>query len=141
MCTCVLRLGCFLLISPVFYFVPLFSFQPFLMFTSEFNERSRSNPLCDFRLGTVATSDHETPLTGISQLVNTMKSSVSDHRLDTAIWKFTAAQHFVCFQRQLRSLGVSHHHYTLHGLRGGGASDHWLQYRVATVTTQRSLDL
>ena len=34
------------------------------MFTSEFNERSRSNPLCDFRLGTVATSDHETPLTG-----------------------------------------------------------------------------
>ena len=63
MCTCVLRLGCFLLICPVFYFVPPFSFQPFLMFTSEFNERSRSNPLCDFRLGTVATSDHETPLT------------------------------------------------------------------------------
>ena len=63
MCTCVLRLGCFLFISPVFYFVPPFSFQPFLMFTSEFNERSRSNPLCDFRLGTVATSDHETPLT------------------------------------------------------------------------------
>ena len=65
MCTCVLRLGCFLFISPVFYFVPPFSFQPFLMFTSEFNERSRSNPLCDFRLGTVATSDHETPLTAL----------------------------------------------------------------------------
>ena len=47
----------------VLNFVPPFSFQPFLMFTSEFNERSRSNPLCDFRLGTVATSDHETPLT------------------------------------------------------------------------------
>ena len=47
--------------SPVFYFVPPFSFQPFQMFFSEFNERSRSNPLCDFRL--VATSDHETPLT------------------------------------------------------------------------------
>ena len=30
--------------SPVFYFVPPFSFQPFLMFTSEFNERFRSNP-------------------------------------------------------------------------------------------------
>ena len=46
------------------------------MFTSEFNERSRSNPLCDFRLGTVATSDHETPLTGYEpkkdlNLVNT----------------------------------------------------------------------
>ena len=63
MCTCVLRCGCFLFTSPVFYFVPPFSFQPFQMFTSEFNERSRSNPLCDFRLGTVATSDHETPLT------------------------------------------------------------------------------
>ena len=68
MCTCVLRLGCFLFISPVFYFVPPFSFQPFLMFTSEFNERSRSNPLCDFRLGTVATSDHETPLTSLPAL-------------------------------------------------------------------------
>ena len=46
------------------------------MFTSEFNERSRSNPLCDFRLGTVATSDHETHLTGYEpkkdlNLVNT----------------------------------------------------------------------
>ena len=46
------------------------------MFTSVFNERFRSNPLCDFRLGTVATSDHETPLTGYepnknSNLVNT----------------------------------------------------------------------
>ena len=34
------------------------------MSSSEFHERFRSNPLCDFRLGTVATSDHETPLTG-----------------------------------------------------------------------------
>ena len=49
--------------SPVFYFVPPFFFQPFQMFFSEFNERSRSKPLCDFRLGTVATSDHETHLT------------------------------------------------------------------------------
>ena len=47
----------------VLYFVPPFSFQPFQMSTSAFNERSRSNPLCDFRLGTVVTSDHETPLT------------------------------------------------------------------------------
>ena len=34
------------------------------MFTSALNERSRSNLLCDFRLGTVVTSDHETRLTG-----------------------------------------------------------------------------
>ena len=34
------------------------------MSSSEFHERLRSKPLCDFRLGTVATSDHETPLTG-----------------------------------------------------------------------------
>ena len=33
------------------------------MFSSVFTEKFRSNPLCDFRLGTVATSDHETPLT------------------------------------------------------------------------------
>ena len=33
------------------------------MSTSALNERSRSNPLCDFRLGTVVTSDYETPLT------------------------------------------------------------------------------
>ena len=47
----------------VLYFVPPLSFQPFQMFTSVFNEKFRSNSLCDFRLGTVATSDHETPLT------------------------------------------------------------------------------
>ena len=46
------------------------------MFTSVFNEKFRSNPLCDFRLGTVATSDHETPLIGYepkqdSNIVNT----------------------------------------------------------------------
>ena len=62
--TCVLRCDCFLFISPVFYFVPLLSFRPFQMSSSEFHERFRSNPLRDFRLGTVATSDHETPLTG-----------------------------------------------------------------------------
>ena len=50
--------------SPFFYFVPLLFFQPFQMSSSEFHERLRSKPLCDFRLGTVATSDHETPLTG-----------------------------------------------------------------------------
>ena len=33
------------------------------MFTSALNERSRSNSLCDFRLGTVVTSDYETLLT------------------------------------------------------------------------------
>ena len=46
------------------------------MFTSAINERTRSNPLCDSRLGTVVTSDHETPLTGYEpkkdlNLVNT----------------------------------------------------------------------
>ena len=75
MCTCVLRLGCFLLACLVLYFVPLFSFQPFLMFTSEFNERSRSNPLCDFRLGTVVTSDYETPLTQNETHFNSLEVS------------------------------------------------------------------
>ena len=66
------------------------------MSSSEFNERSRSNPLCDFRLGTVATSDHETPLTGYEpkkdlNLVNTEEldlAATSDvywqHTLDDA---------------------------------------------------------
>ena len=48
---------------------------------------------------------------GTCQLVSTMKSSVPDHRLDVTIWEFTAARH------------------TLHGLRGGGATDHWRQRR------------
>ena len=66
---------------------------------------------------------------GICQLINTMQSPVPHHRLDTTIWKFTAAQHFACFKRQLRSLGVSHQRSTLRGLRSGGATDHWLQHR------------
>ena len=51
--TCVLRLDCFLLAFLVFYLVSLFLFQPFLMSTSAFNERSMSNPLCDSSLGSV----------------------------------------------------------------------------------------
>ena len=66
---------------------------------------------------------------GICQLDNTMTSSILDLRLDTSIWKFTAAQHFPYFQRQPRSFGVSHQHCTLHGIRGGGATDHWLLFR------------
>ena len=62
--TCVLFLVCPLPCVCFLYLVSLFSFQPFLMSTSALNERSRSNPLCDFRLGTVVTSDYETPLTG-----------------------------------------------------------------------------
>ena len=65
-----------------------FSFQPFQMLTSEFNERSRSNPLCDFRLGTVATSDHETPLTGYEpkkdlNLVNTEELDLAATAMST----------------------------------------------------------
>ena len=62
--TCVLRLDCFLLAFLVFYLVSLFLFQPFLMSTSAPNERSRSNPLRDFSLGSVVTSDYVTHLTG-----------------------------------------------------------------------------
>ena len=79
---------------------------------------------------------------GTCQLIYNMKASILDHKLDTAIWRLTPAQHFANFQRQLRSLGVLHQHYTLHGLSGGGATDHWLQYRdFTTTTTLRSVDL
>ena len=63
--------------SPVFYFLPLLFFQPFQMSSSEFHERLRSNPLCDFRLGTVATSDHETPLTEYGLISSHFSSTCS----------------------------------------------------------------
>ena len=47
----------------LFLFVPLLFFQTFQMSSSEFHERLKSKDLRDFRLGTVASSDHETPLT------------------------------------------------------------------------------
>ena len=48
----------------LFLSVPLLFFQTFQMSSSEFHEKLKSKDLRDFRLGTVATSDHETPLTG-----------------------------------------------------------------------------
>ena len=53
----------FLFTRLLFLFVPLLFFRPFQMSSSEFHEKLKSKSLCDFRLGTVATSDHETPLT------------------------------------------------------------------------------
>ena len=43
--------------------VPLLFFQTFQMSSSEFHEKFKSKDLRDFRLGTVASNDHETPLT------------------------------------------------------------------------------
>ena len=48
------------------------------MSSSEFHERFRSNPLCDFRLGTVATSDHETPLTESSKPTQSKPNPMCD---------------------------------------------------------------
>ena len=54
---------------------------------------------------------------GIWQLINTMKASIPGSQTRyTNLGKFTPAQHFACFQRQLRSLGVSHQHHTLHDI-------------------------
>ena len=44
---------------------------------------------------------------GICQLVNTLKSSIPDHRLAAASRKFTAGQHFAYFQRN--SAGLACH--------------------------------
>ena len=52
------------------------------MFTSALNERSRSNPLCDFRLGTVVTSDYETPLTKIGLFATTVSLEIDREELD-----------------------------------------------------------
>ena len=57
-----------------------------------------------------------------------MISSIPGHRFDTAIWTITAAQHFA--QSNDNSATSEHHiNVTRHGRRGGGASDHLLQYR------------
>ena len=56
-----------------------------------------------------------------------MNPSIPDHRLDTAIGNSLPLNTY--FHRQLRSLGVSRQRHTLDGLRGGGAAEHWLQYR------------
>ena len=49
-CGWCLELSVLFLVSFVLYLVSPFSFQPFLMSTSALNEKSKSNPLCDFRL-------------------------------------------------------------------------------------------
>ena len=53
-----------------FLFVPLLFFQTFQMSSSEFHERLKSKDLRDFRLGTVASSDHETPLTAFEPTIS-----------------------------------------------------------------------
>ena len=60
-CGWCLELSVFFLVSFVFYLASLFFFQPFLMSTSAYNERSMSNPLCYSSLGSVVTSDYVTP--------------------------------------------------------------------------------
>ena len=79
MCTCVLRCGWFLFTRLLFLFVPLLFFRPFQMSSSEFHEKLKSKPLCDFRLGTVATSDHETPLTYSKSFFDVVDAYCSKH--------------------------------------------------------------
>ena len=47
--------------SPVFYFVPPFFFPALPDVLLRVQREVQVQTLCDFRLGTVATSDHETP--------------------------------------------------------------------------------
>ena len=79
---------------------------------------------------------------GICQLGSTLKSSIPDHRLDTAIWRFTAAQHFADFQRQLpqprRITSTSHAPQTQ---RRECCRSLALVSRLTVITTQRSVVL
>ena len=52
----------------LFLSFPLLFFQTFQTSSSEFHKKFMSKDLRDFRLGTVASNDHETPLTGDEQL-------------------------------------------------------------------------
>ena len=79
---------------------------------------------------------------GICRLVNPMKSSVPDQKLEMTVWDSTGAQYFACSQRELCSLCVLHQRHPLHGLRGGGATYQWASMSgLATSTTQRPMDL
>ena len=64
----------------------------------------------------------------ISQKNKNVTSSVPDH---DSLQQFghSLLLPLQLSQRQLRSLGVSHQRYRRYGHQGGGASDHWLQYR------------
>ena len=55
------------------------------MFTSALTERSRSNPLCDFRLVTVVTSDYETHLT--EDPVVPLERNLYGHPLAGLLWE------------------------------------------------------
>ena len=63
MCTCVLRCGCFLFtrLRPLLRSTALLPALPDVHLRVQ--REVQVQPLCDFRLGTVATSDHETPPT------------------------------------------------------------------------------
>ena len=75
----------------LFLFVPLLFFRPFQVSSSEFHERLKSKDLRDFRLGTVATSDHETPLTGYEP--NRELNLVDTEELDLAVTSDIYWQH------------------------------------------------
>ena len=84
-----------------------------------------------------ASENQKNAQNGKSCYATARTSRMSWNLFGTPNWRFIAAQHFAYFQRQLRSFGVSHQHYTLHGLRGGGATDHWLQHRHLPLLRRR----
>ena len=90
-----------------------------------------------------------------------MESSTSESRSASGIlWNLSAGEYneivspITCSKRrsgsshrELRSLGVLHQWYSLHGHRGGGATDHWLQNRdlpqlrrTSRWTSERALE-
>ena len=75
----------------LFFSVPLLFFQTFQMSSSEFHEKFKSKDLRDFRLGTVASSDHETPLTGYEP--NRDMNLVNTEELDLAATSDVYWQH------------------------------------------------
>ena len=79
-CGWCLELSVFFFVSFVFYLVSLFFFQPFLMSTSAYKERSMSTPLCYSSLGSVVTSDYVTPLTSHDEGLSSSQSSSVGHR-------------------------------------------------------------
>ena len=91
----------------LFLSVLLLFFQIFQMSSSEFHERLKSKDLRDFRLGTVASSDHETPLTGYEP--NRDLNLVDTEELDLAATSDIYWQHTLDDNTSLNDPNVDDH--------------------------------
>ena len=126
----------FLFTRLLFLFVPLLFFRPFQMSSSEFHKRLRFKSLCNFRLGTVATPDHETPLTGRGVIPQTL--SVASVTLLDGL-----ALVVLAWQAEPRCIDVKHTQNTLQPSQSASTvvvvltSAHFVQTAMLSLTSHQ----